>query len=96
VLNKTRNLPRIDFQRTRAAKGDPCSRYYAPTDFDVVAGCLHAITERWEFRYAIPSTLDSHQKCSGKLASNVTVDERWLPDPRSAFEAVSAQLRSPL
>jgi len=91
VPNKTKNLPRIDFQRTRAAKGDPCSRYYAPIEFDVVAGCLHAITEQWEFRYAIPSTLDAHQKCPGKLASNVLVDERWLSDPRAVFEAAAAQ-----
>jgi hypothetical protein len=93
VLNKTRNLPRIDFQRTRAAKGDPCSRYYAPRDFDIVAGCLHAVTERWEFRYALPNTLDPHQKCVGKLASNVLVDERWSSDPRGAFEAAAARLR---
>jgi hypothetical protein len=89
VLNKTRNLPRIDFQRTRAAKGDPCSRYYAPDDFNIVAGCLHAVTERWEFRYAIPRLLDPHQRCPGKLASNVLVDERWMNDPRHAFEAAA-------
>jgi hypothetical protein len=92
VLNKTRNLPRIDFQRTRAAKSDPCSRYYAPDDFDVVAGCLHAVTERWEFCYVIPSALDLHQRCIGKLASNVVVDERWSFDPRNAFEAAAARL----
>lgn len=92
VLNKTRNLPRIDFQRTRAAKGDPCSRYYGPGEFDIVAGCLHAVTERWEFRYAIPAGLDPHQKCPGKLASNVLVDERWSADPRPAFEAAAARL----
>jgi hypothetical protein len=90
VPNKTRNLPRIDFQRTRAAKGDPCSRYYAPTDFDVIAGCLHAVTERWEFRYALPQRLDSHLKCPGKLASNVLVDERWSADPTVAFEIAAA------
>ena len=92
VLNKTRNLPRIDFQRTRAAKGNPCSRYYAPNDFDIIAGCLHAVTERWEFRYVIPASLDQHQKCPGKLASNVLVDDRWTPDPNDAFEAATAQL----
>lgn len=95
VLNKTFNLPRIDFQRTRASKGDPCSRYYAPEDFDIVAGCLHAVTENWEFRYAIPAELDPHQKCAGKLASNVLVDSRWGIDPGMAFEAAAAQLGSP-
>ncbi|MFG1375121.1 hypothetical protein V5F32_23345 [Xanthobacter oligotrophicus] len=94
VLNKTFSLPRIDFQRTRAAKGDPCSRYYAPSDFDVVAGCLHAVTERWEFRYAIPTSLDPHQKCPGKLASNVLVDKRWVSEPALAFEAAAAQVES--
>ena len=37
-------IPKLDFQRTRAAKSDPCSRYYMPSDFDVVAACLHPIT----------------------------------------------------
>ena len=67
-------LPRLDFQRTRAAKTDPCSRYYAVADFHVVAACLHAVTERWEFRYAPTVILDSHAICTHKLASNVLVD----------------------
>ncbi len=51
-------LVRLDFQRTRAAKSDPCSRYYSPKDFDVIAACLHSVTEKWEFRFALPSKLD--------------------------------------
>lgn len=89
-LNKTRQLPRIDFQRTRASKNDPCSRYYSPLDFDIVAGCLHAVTEAWEFRYALPSTLDTHPRCEGKLANNVLVDERWLVKPEDAFNLAMA------
>lgn len=89
-LNKTRQLPRIDFQRTRASKSDPCSRYYSPLDFDIVAGCLHAVTEAWEFRYALPSTLDAHPRCEGKLASNVLVDQRWLLNPEDAFTLAMA------
>ncbi|MCL4771985.1 MAG: hypothetical protein KJZ76_16840 [Burkholderiaceae bacterium] len=88
-VSKTTGLPRIDFQRTRAAKHDPCSRYYAASDFDIVAGCLHAVTVRWEFRYALPRTLDDHRHCPGKLASNVLVDERWTEDPRITFEAAA-------
>jgi hypothetical protein len=83
VLRKLdgKGLVRLDFQRTRAAKSDPCSRYYSSGDFDVVAACLHAITERWEFRFAQSARLDPHKKCSGKLASNVQIDERWSADP---------------
>lgn len=70
-------LPRVDFQRTRASRGDPCSRYYSPADFHVVAACLHAVSERWEFRYTVPSSLNAHRVCLGKLDNDVRVDERW-------------------
>lgn len=94
VLRKVNaaGLPRIDFQRTRASKADPCSRYYAPADFDVVAACLHAITERWEFSYVRPAMLDSHKRCPGKLASNVLVGELWTVDPASVFTNANAEL----
>lgn len=82
VLRQTTRdgLARLDFQRTRAAKSDPCSRYYSADDFDVVAACLHAVTERWTFKFALPQHLDTHASCSGKLASNVRLDGRWSDD----------------
>lgn len=73
-------LARLDFQRTRASKGDPCSRFYAPADFDVVAACLHAVERKWIFCYVLPTKLDSHTKCPKKLASNVRIDSRWSAD----------------
>lgn len=79
--------PRIDFQRTRASKIDPCSRYYASNDFDIVAGCLHAVTEKWEFKYVLAKDLPPHAKCPGKLASNVRIDSRWDQNPVPIFEA---------
>jgi hypothetical protein len=87
-------LPRIDFQRTRASKADPCSRYYSPADFDVVAGCLHAVTERWEFRYVLPEALASHKSCPGRIASNVRVDSDWTSEPASVFEAAYARSKA--
>ncbi|RAI44765.1 hypothetical protein CH341_07305 [Rhodoplanes roseus] len=74
-------LPKIDFQRTRAAKGNPCSRYYAPTDFDIVAACLHGVTSDWSFRYALPGRLPPHKSCVGRIASNLRVDKTWAADP---------------
>ena len=71
---------RVDFQRTRSAKSDPCSRFYAPTDFDLVAACLHSCTERWEFRYAMTRQLDPHHTCEGKLSPRVSLDQRWSSD----------------
>ena len=92
-LRQTRadGTPRVDFQRTRASKADPCSRYYAADDFDVVAACLHAVTLQWEFRFALPSQLDEHRRCSGKLSNLVQVDQRWHPDARRVLEAAATR-----
>lgn len=68
---------RVDFQRTRSSKNNPCSRFYSADDFEVVAACLHAVSERWEFRFAPTSLLDPHKKCAGKLSNLVRVDQRW-------------------
>ena len=86
-------LPKIDFQRTRASKTDPCSRYYMPEDFDVVAGCLHAVTERWEFRYVQPRVLAPRAGCPGRIDNNVVIDAVWTMDAGTAFEAAYAARR---
>jgi hypothetical protein len=68
--------PKVDFQRTRAAKGDPCSRYYRPGDFAVLAACLHPISEKWEFRFAPTADLPKHNTCTGRIANMIGVSER--------------------
>lgn len=72
-----RGHARVDFQRTRASKADPCSRYYTDNEFDVLCACLHAVRLQWEFAYIRPTRLQPHPKCTGRLASNVVVDDRW-------------------
>lgn len=71
---------RLDFQRTRAAKGDPCSRYYTAEEFDVVAACLHPQTEHWDFCYALTRELDPHDRCPGRLSNRAKVDTRWAAE----------------
>ena len=78
--------PKIDFQRTRAAKGNPCSRYYEPDEFDIVAACLHAVTNEWDFRFALPVALPVHKVCPGRIGSNVRVDNRWINPPEDVFK----------
>lgn len=87
VLRKTYSdgLPRVDFQRTRASKSDPCSRYYKPEEFDVVAACLHPCTEKWEYLFALTKELAFHPKCKGRLSNNVRVNSRWISDPLIVF-----------
>jgi hypothetical protein len=73
----THGLPTMDFMKTRASPSDPCSRYYLREQFDLVAGCLHPITMKWEFKYVLPNRLDPHPKCRGRLAHRVRIDDRW-------------------
>ncbi|MNY05831.1 hypothetical protein D3C86_1385620 [compost metagenome] len=83
-------LARVDFQRTRASKSDPCSRYYGPDEFDVLAACLHAFSEKWEFRFAQPRLLDLHRTCPGKLSNNVRLDSRWDRPVTEVLRAAAA------
>lgn len=82
--------PKLDFQRTRAAKGDPCSRYYKPAEFDIVAACLHAISTEWDFRFVLPGNLPLHKSCPGRITSNIRVDKQWLGDAAEMFRQAYA------
>jgi hypothetical protein len=89
LREKTANgTVRLDFQRTRASKADPCSRYYSSSDFDVVAACTHAVTERWDFRYALTAELDPHRTCPGKLSHLVRLDDAWALPVQEVLRAV--------
>lgn len=68
-----RGLPKVDFQKTRVAKNNPCSRYYSASQFEILAACLHPVTERWEFSYCLTSALTPHPKCKEKLSDKVLV-----------------------
>lgn len=84
----TRGLPKVDLQRTRAPIGNPCGRFYARDEFDVVAACLHPITSQWEFRFQATRRLREHSRCPGRINPNVLVDASWATD----LAAVAAAL----
>ena len=65
--------PKLDFHWTRAAKSDPCSRYYMQSDFQVVAACLHPVTEQWGFSFALTNELPAHRHCEGRINNNIRV-----------------------
>lgn len=79
---------RLDFQRTRSSKRDACSRYYRPSDFEVVAACLHPQLERWQFRFALTQDMDRlvEGECVGRLRPNVRLDARWSEDAVGVLE----------
>jgi hypothetical protein len=82
---------RVDFQKTRASKGDPCSRFYRREDFEILAACLHPCTERWEFAYRLTSEMDLHTgKCERHLSNNVRITDEWEKDIASVFGRLRA------
>ncbi|MGH9421819.1 MAG: hypothetical protein ACRD3J_17715, partial [Thermoanaerobaculia bacterium] len=85
-----KGLPKVDFQKTRASKADPCSRYYKPAQFQVLAACLHPITKQWEFRFTPTETLEPHPRCIGRLASNVLVKRDWPENLRVVLDQLYA------
>jgi Methylase-associated X1 len=82
VLRKTtaQGVPRLDFQRTRASIGDPCSRYYSAGEFQIVAACMHPVSERWQFLYKRTDEMAPHDRCAGRLSSNVLINGSWTDD----------------
>ena len=70
-------LAKVDFQKTRASKSDPCSRYYRSEQFEVLAACLHPITERWDFKFCPTAALAPHPRCAGHLSQHVLVNSGW-------------------
>jgi hypothetical protein len=91
VLRTTtsQGFSRLDFMKTRASPADPCSRYYCPSDFHVIAACLHARSERWEFAVRQTSEMAPHVKCPGKLNHRVVVDDAWTADLAEVLETAA-------
>ena len=86
-VKTVRNGPilRVEVQKTRAAKGDPSSRYYNLDHFDILAVCLGRSTGNWsEFTYALVRMLPRHKTYEGKLqvmhriTRNVEAEQIWF------------------
>lgn len=91
VLRKTLadGTPRVDFQRTRASKSDPCSRFYHPSDFEILAACLHPCTECWDFAFELTRNMERRTtNCPEHLQNNVRVTPTW----RASVNAILDEL----
>lgn len=71
---------KVEVQKTRASKGDPASRFYSASSFDVVAACVYSATGRWEFRFGRTSTMHKHKHFSDRLAPIQTISSKWAND----------------
>jgi hypothetical protein len=70
-------VPKVETQKTRASKGDPKSRLYEPTQFDVVAACLYGPWRRWEFRYKRSDRLQRDQTHPDRIAAIQRIYGTW-------------------
>jgi hypothetical protein len=71
---------RVEVQKTRSSKGDPASRFYPISAFDVVAACLYSPTRRWEFRFGLSQQMRRHKDFPDRLAAVQTITEQWVND----------------
>lgn len=69
--------PKVEVQKTRASKGDPTSRLYQPSAFDVLAACMYGPTGQWTFRYKRSDLLDEHPAHLGRIKPLQRIDETW-------------------
>ena len=75
--------PQVELQKTRAAKGDPSSRYYDRSHFDVVAVCIGRFTGDWDqFRYALVRQLPNHRSHPNKLQVMHPIPDGEVGEPQ--------------
>jgi len=77
---------KVETQKTRASKGDPKSRLYDPSQFDVVAACVYGPTSEWAFRYKHSSLLVRDSKFEDRIAPVQRIDESWTTSLEEALE----------
>lgn len=88
---------KVETQKTRAAQGDPSSRYYDVDYFDILAVCLGKKSGDWtQFVFAKAGDLARHQTYPGKIATMqrvpLTLPDRDAESPW--FDSLSALLEA--
>ncbi|MEJ7656966.1 MAG: hypothetical protein WKF33_08045 [Thermoleophilaceae bacterium] len=79
--------PKVETQKTRASKGDPKSRLYDPSQFDVVAACMYGPLRRWEFRYKGSVALPRDTPSPARSAPSPWLGDGWSTSLRDAVTA---------
>lgn len=79
--------PKVEIQKTRASQGDPTSRFYAPTSFDVIAACMYGPSGEWTFRFRRSADLAEHTTYAGRIAPLQQIREDWSTSLIDALDA---------
>lgn len=78
--------PKVEVQKTRAAKGNPASRLYRPDAFDVLAACMYGPTGRWEFRFKRSDQLARHPEHPDRITPLQRIDSTWFSTLADAID----------
>jgi len=78
--------PEVEVQKTRASKGDPASRLYEPTAFEVLAACMYGPTGSWTFRFRRAELLTRHPDHPGRIYPLQRIDDSWTDSLIAALE----------
>jgi hypothetical protein len=94
VLRKQRlgRAPVVEYQKTRASKTDPlCGRFYTFDHCDVLAACLHPITEHWSFRFCPSLALAPHPRCPNRVQPRIAVaGAQWADSIEPLLDRLTA------
>jgi hypothetical protein len=77
--------PKVETQKTRASKGNPKSRLYAPDQFDLLAACMFGPTGSWKFRYKRSDRLARDSEFDERIAPIQKIDASWSRTPSEAM-----------
>lgn len=78
--------PKVEVQKTRASKGDPASRLYEPSAFDVLAACMYGPTGTWAFRYKRAELLAPHPEHPTRIYPLQRIDDSWANSLNAALD----------
>jgi hypothetical protein len=68
---------KVEVQKTRTSQGDPTSRYYPPSAFDVLAACMYGPTGAWTFKFLPSTRLAPHEQHAGRIAPLQRITDEW-------------------
>ena len=78
--------PKVEVQKTRASQGDPASRLYGPSAFDVLAACMYGPAGAWTFKFKRSVLLTAHSEYEGRFAPLQRIDDSWSDTLRAALD----------
>jgi len=79
--------PKVEVQKTRASQGDPASRLYGPSAFDVLAACMYGPTGAWTFKFKRSELLTPHTEYEDRFTPLQRIDDSWSDTLTVALDA---------